>query len=208
MEGRLKFEEPKTEMKVDTEPFEVNSSFSEPELFGVNVVGFQFTESDIIEVHPVVVEPEILEANTLIWDHFHIDHPDQPEPKILGVNMAGLSLGSIEDHFCLEPGFLSINMAGFHSLEFDTALGDFEADVRKVFPGGKLIGSGLKSSKRVLNMRLVVKFDAKLLEVILELLVVVEEANTIEAEDVAVKISKASLTRGHHRMLALQGLLP
>ncbi|MED6162541.1 hypothetical protein PIB30_071436, partial [Stylosanthes scabra] len=31
-------------------------------------------------------------------------------------------------------------MVGFHSVEFDTALGEFETDVRKVFPG---VGEGL-----------------------------------------------------------------
>ncbi|MED6199753.1 hypothetical protein PIB30_078854 [Stylosanthes scabra] len=40
MEGRLKFEETKPEMKIDTDPFEVNSSFVEPYCFGVNMAGF------------------------------------------------------------------------------------------------------------------------------------------------------------------------
>ncbi|MED6212301.1 hypothetical protein PIB30_082005 [Stylosanthes scabra] len=34
MEGRLKFEEAKPEMKIDADPFEVNSSFVEPCYFG------------------------------------------------------------------------------------------------------------------------------------------------------------------------------
>ncbi|MED6148955.1 hypothetical protein PIB30_057829, partial [Stylosanthes scabra] len=40
MEVRLKFEEVKPEMKIDTDPFEVNSSFVEPCCFRVNMAGF------------------------------------------------------------------------------------------------------------------------------------------------------------------------
>ncbi|MED6191506.1 hypothetical protein PIB30_000603 [Stylosanthes scabra] len=62
MEGRLKFEETKADMKIDTEPFEINSSYVEP--------------------------------------------------------------------FCL-----GIHMAGFTSFKFDTSLGNFEQNIRQVFPG-------------------------------------------------------------------------
>ncbi|MED6159222.1 hypothetical protein PIB30_040338 [Stylosanthes scabra] len=46
MEGRLKFEEAKTEMKVDSDPFEVNSNFVEPCCFEVHMVGFHSFEFD------------------------------------------------------------------------------------------------------------------------------------------------------------------
>ncbi|MED6124680.1 hypothetical protein PIB30_061263 [Stylosanthes scabra] len=46
MEGRLKFEEAKREMKIDTDSFEVNSSFVEPCYFGVNMAGFTSFEFD------------------------------------------------------------------------------------------------------------------------------------------------------------------
>ncbi|MED6113436.1 hypothetical protein PIB30_070775 [Stylosanthes scabra] len=46
MEGRLKFEEAKPEMKIDDDPFEVNSSFVEPCCFGVNMAGYTSFEFD------------------------------------------------------------------------------------------------------------------------------------------------------------------
>ncbi|MED6221396.1 hypothetical protein PIB30_054246 [Stylosanthes scabra] len=46
MQGRLKFEESKPEMKFDSDPFEVNSSYVEPCCFGVNMVGFASFEFD------------------------------------------------------------------------------------------------------------------------------------------------------------------
>ncbi|MED6115522.1 hypothetical protein PIB30_091479 [Stylosanthes scabra] len=46
MEGRLKFDDSKPEMRVDTDPFEVNSSYAKPELLGVNMVGFHSFEFD------------------------------------------------------------------------------------------------------------------------------------------------------------------
>ncbi|MED6212640.1 hypothetical protein PIB30_085418 [Stylosanthes scabra] len=45
-EGRLKFEESKTEMKVDSDPFEVNSNFVEPCCFEAHMVGFHSFEFD------------------------------------------------------------------------------------------------------------------------------------------------------------------
>ncbi|MED6184886.1 hypothetical protein PIB30_051768 [Stylosanthes scabra] len=46
MEGRLKFEETKPEMKIDSDPFEVNSSYVEPCCFGINMAGFTSFEFD------------------------------------------------------------------------------------------------------------------------------------------------------------------
>ncbi|MED6191141.1 hypothetical protein PIB30_113240, partial [Stylosanthes scabra] len=46
MEGRLKFEDTKPEMKIDADPFEVNSSFVEPCCFGINMTGFTSFEFD------------------------------------------------------------------------------------------------------------------------------------------------------------------
>ncbi|MED6174804.1 hypothetical protein PIB30_072418, partial [Stylosanthes scabra] len=44
MEGRLKFEKVKSDMKVDSDPFEVNSNFVEPCCFEINMVGFHSFE--------------------------------------------------------------------------------------------------------------------------------------------------------------------
>ncbi|XP_016173770.1 uncharacterized protein LOC107616308 [Arachis ipaensis] len=59
MEGRLKFDDGKKEMKVDVDPFEVDASYVEP-CFGVNIVGMSYDfevalddfESQVRSVYP------------------------------------------------------------------------------------------------------------------------------------------------------------
>ncbi|RYQ99043.1 hypothetical protein Ahy_B07g086891 isoform A [Arachis hypogaea] len=59
MEGRLKFDDGKKEMKVDTDPFDAEASFAEP-YFGVNMVGMPYDfdvalddfESQVRSVYP------------------------------------------------------------------------------------------------------------------------------------------------------------
>ena len=59
MEGRLKFDDGKKEIKVDVDPFEADASFVEP-CFGVNMVGMSYDfdvalddfESQVRSVYP------------------------------------------------------------------------------------------------------------------------------------------------------------
>ncbi|RYQ83488.1 hypothetical protein Ahy_B10g102173 [Arachis hypogaea] len=64
MEGRLKFDNAKKDMKVDIDPFDTGANFAKPIFLGINMVGFTYKfdtalgdfETNVRSVYPGVVK--------------------------------------------------------------------------------------------------------------------------------------------------------
>ncbi|MED6122974.1 hypothetical protein PIB30_044948 [Stylosanthes scabra] len=187
MEGRLKFDDSKPEMRVDTDPFEVNSSFAEPEFLGVNMVGFHSYEFDTA----------LGDFETNVRQVFHgvgeglLDFMMQQKLKDRDVSMWPHcnAVFNVEAAEIFEKGNMKKELARreVHVRQNNVA--------RR--PTRSFIATVALSSENVRPMKLVNKQEEMLLGEGLAVLAVALEGTIIEAKEGAIEQTKAGLARGY-----------